>query len=181
MSQTRIPSLKQTNSVLHQIDLTGALRDISIKISLSQSVSDPQYWQKQEAIIGEAWEAQEAQEAQDAAIFNKGDRVQVDEEPFDEVGVVVEGPYNNPRIGPNTYTVNWPSQGMKLSDASELKPAPTPTVVTEADLIAVLLDAVKTALKAGTEQFHGNVEAERQRVLTVLRAAIAKATKHGVR
>lgn len=66
-----------------------------------------------------------------AAEFKSGDRVQVRPEilkercyePSNEVGVVVEGPYRNPKIGPNTYTVNWPKDGMKLSDASEIEAA----------------------------------------------------------
>lgn len=67
-----------------------------------------------------------------AAGFKKDDRVQIKAKilkdrgykPSTEVGVVVEGPYKNTRVGPNTYTVNWPTQGMKLSDASELEAAP---------------------------------------------------------
>jgi hypothetical protein len=69
-----------------------------------------------------------------AAEFKKDDRVQIKAEvlkergyaPSDEVGIIVEGPYKNPQCGPNTYTVNWPKDGMKLSDASELKAAPAP-------------------------------------------------------
>lgn len=69
-----------------------------------------------------------------AAEFKKGDRVQTRPEilrercyePSDEVGVVVDGPYKNPKIGPNTYTVNWPKHGMKLSDASEIEAAAAP-------------------------------------------------------
>ncbi len=67
-------------------------------------------------------------------MFKKGDSVRVSHKllkergyaPSDEIGVIVEGPYNNPKCGPNTYTINWPKEGMKLSDASELELAPTP-------------------------------------------------------
>lgn len=70
-----------------------------------------------------------------AAEFKKGDKVQIKDEilkergyePSDEVGTIVEGPYNNPKIGPSTYTVNWRGGDMKLSDASELKAVPAPS------------------------------------------------------
>ena len=81
--------------------------------------------------MGKLADIAKAREIEAAKKFKNGDRVQIKAEilkdrgyePSNEVGIIVEGPYNNPKCGPNTYTVNWPTNGMKLSDASEISKA----------------------------------------------------------
>jgi hypothetical protein len=45
--------------VLRRMDLAGAMADLKLKVSLMEAEKDPQYYEKVEAIVGEAWEAAE--------------------------------------------------------------------------------------------------------------------------
>lgn len=102
-----------------------------------------------------------------AAEFKKGDRVQIKAEilkergyaPSKEVGIVAEGPYNNPKVGPNTYTVTWRGQVMKLSDASELEAAPEPR---EMNATSMAHDSLEREIKKIEKAIRGDIDSLRR-------------------